>query len=66
MKENNGIFTLTDKLYRGQRKRKHIIHAVSHFIHSKPIDTQNAVSYNTGKGKIMRFFAGKGVDKLCR
>lgn len=37
MKENNGIFTLTDKLYREQRKRKH-------FIHSKPIDTQNAVS----------------------
>ena len=59
MKENNGIFTLTDKLYRGQRKRKH-------FTHSKPIDTQNAVSYNTGEGKIMRFFAGKGVDKLCR
>ena len=37
MKENNGIFTLTDKLYRGQRKRKH-------FIRSKPIDIQNAVS----------------------
>ena len=44
MKENNGIFTLTDKLYRGQRKRKHIIHAVLHLIRSKPIDIQNAVS----------------------
>jgi len=30
--------------YGGQRKRKHIIHAVLHFIRSKPIDTQNAES----------------------